>query len=115
MCYTLVVVLLRGFRAIDPGTWWFEASLIAISALFYSWFWTHGGQTLGMRVWRIRVVGRDGRKVGWGRAIARFFAAWLSALPVGLGYWWGLIDAQSRCWHDRMSHTLLVRVEPKSR
>ena len=112
MCFTLIVVLARGFRAIDPGTWWFEICLLGISVLFYCWFWTHGGQTLGMRAWRIRVVGRDGQEVGWGRAVGRFFAAWLSALPAGAGFWWSLIDPQRLCWHDRLSGTVLVRVGP---
>jgi len=113
-CFTLIAVLFRGFRPIEPATWWFDTSLIAISVVFYGWFWTHGGQTLGMRAWRIRVVGRDGGDVPWSRAIGRFFAAWLSALPVGLGYWWSLIDTENLCWHDRLSRTLLVRVVPKS-
>ncbi len=34
--------------------------LLAVIAGFYIYFWTHGGQTLGMRAWRIRVIGDDG-------------------------------------------------------
>jgi uncharacterized RDD family membrane protein YckC len=115
MCFTLIVVLIRGLRPIDPGTWWFEACLLGISVLFYGWFWTHGGQTLGMRAWRIRIVGRDCEQIGWDRAVGRFFAAWLSALPAGAGYWWSLFDPQRRCWHDRLSRTVLVRVTAKTR
>lgn len=110
MCFTLLVVLARGFRAIEPGTWWFEACIVAISVFFYAWFWTHGGQTVGMRAWRIRIIDRDGGEVRWSRAIARFFAAWLAALPAGLGFWWCLVDAQKLCWHDRLSRTRVVRV-----
>jgi uncharacterized RDD family membrane protein YckC len=109
LVFTLIVVLSRGARAVDPQTWWFEASLLVLVALFYLGFWTHGGQTLGMRAWRIRVVSNDGGPVSAARATARFFAAWLAALPVGLGYWWSLWDAQGLCWHDRLSRTRVIR------
>ena len=109
LVFTLIVVLARGARAIEPQTWWFDASLLAIVVLFSIGFWTHGGQTLGMRAWRIRVVSRDGGPVSRAQAIARFVAGWLSALPAGLGYWWSLWDAQGLCWHDRLSRTRVIR------
>jgi uncharacterized RDD family membrane protein YckC len=113
ICFTLIVVLVRGMQAIEPGTWWFGASLLVMTLLFYAWFWTHGGQTLGMRAWRIRVVSADGEAIGWQQACIRFLAAWLSALPAGLGYWWSLIDAEGLCWHDRLSGTRPVLVAAK--
>ena len=42
-----------GGREIGPGTLWFEASLVAVALLFCAGFWTRGGQTLGMRAWRM--------------------------------------------------------------
>lgn len=113
--FTLVVILLRGGREIGPGTLWFEGSLIGIALLFCTVFWTRGGQTLGMRAWRIRVIAADGGAVTWQRAVTRFFAGWLAALPAGLGYWWALFDAQRRCWHDRLSGTRVIRVLPHVR
>jgi uncharacterized RDD family membrane protein YckC len=115
MSCTMLVVLLRGLRAVDPGTGWFEALLVGVAALFYGWFWTHGGQTVGMRAWRIRVVGRNGAPVGWRTALVRFAAAWLSALPLGLGLWWVLVDPERRAWHDRLSGTAVVRVSEFAR
>jgi uncharacterized RDD family membrane protein YckC len=108
--FTLGAVLARGGREIPPGTIWFELSLVAIAFGFYAIFWTRGGQTLGMRAWRIRLVAAAGGDVGWGRASVRFFAAWLSALPAGLGYWWALFDRDRCCWHDRLSGTRVIRV-----
>jgi uncharacterized RDD family membrane protein YckC len=115
MSCTMLVVLLRGLRPVEPGTGWFEALLIGVAALFYSWFWTHGGQTVGMRAWRIRVVGHDGGPVGWATALVRFAAAWLSALPLGLGLWWVLVDRERRAWHDRLSGTAVVCVNEFAR
>ncbi|MEI6068427.1 MAG: RDD family protein, partial [Methylococcaceae bacterium] len=33
--------------------------LVIISFFFYGWFWTHGGQTLGLRAWKIKVLTLD--------------------------------------------------------
>lgn len=108
--FTWIMLLARGGAAIAPETAWYQAALVAISVLFYGWFWTHRGQTLGMRAWKIRVVRSDGAPLTWRDALQRYLAAWLSALPAGLGYLWGLFDADQLCWHDRLSKTCL-RVE----
>jgi uncharacterized RDD family membrane protein YckC len=110
--FTLVVVLING-GAIVPGSLWFRLAVVAIVALFFCGFWTHGGQTLGMRAWRVRVVGPDGAPPSWPRAALRFAAGLLALLPLGLGLWWGIFDAQRRGWHDRLTDTRVVRVPPR--
>jgi uncharacterized RDD family membrane protein YckC len=108
--FTLLAILARGGREIGPGTLWFEGCLVAIALVFCGVFWTRGGQTLGMKAWRIRLIAADGGAVTWRHAVTRFFAGWLAALPAGLGYWWAWLDRERRCWHDRMSGTRVVRV-----
>jgi uncharacterized RDD family membrane protein YckC len=112
--FTFTVVVLRG-REIEPGTPWLGTALLSIALAFYGWFWTRGGQTLGMQAWRIRVTSADGGPVRWPQAVLRFFAAWLSALPAGLGYVWMLFDNDKRAWHDRLSGTRTVRVRSEPR
>ena len=107
--FTLALIRLRGGRAIDPDTLWYRASLVAVAFAFCGAFWTRGGQTLGMRAWRIRVVAQDGRELTWPRAALRFAASWVALLPAGLGYWWALFDSERRCWHDRLSGTRVIR------
>ncbi|MDJ0739412.1 MAG: RDD family protein [Gammaproteobacteria bacterium] len=80
---------------------------------FFGWFWTHGGQTLGMRAWRLRLLGDDGAPVSWRQAVVRTAAAHLSLLAVGLGYLWVWIDRDRLAWHDRLSRTRLVMVEKR--
>jgi uncharacterized RDD family membrane protein YckC len=75
---------------------------------FYIYFWTHGGQTLGMRAWRFRVIRDDGENLNTGDALRRFGWAVLSLLPAGIGLWWSLIDRDGLAWHDRQSQTRLV-------
>jgi uncharacterized RDD family membrane protein YckC len=67
-----------------------------------------------MRAWRIRVGRAEGGTLTWRDAGARWLAAWLAALPAGLGFLWGLLDRDRLCWHDRLSGTRL-RVEKPGR
>jgi uncharacterized RDD family membrane protein YckC len=113
VCFTLLVLAVRLGTAVPPGSWWFLLCLVAIAAAFFCGFWVHGGQTLGMRAWRIRVVREDGRPLTWSRAALRFAAALVAALPAGLGLWWGVFDAGKRGWHDRWTGTRVVRAPVK--
>jgi uncharacterized RDD family membrane protein YckC len=106
--FTLAVFIVRGGRSVAPGTLWFQLSLAAVVVLFFTGFWVHGGQTLGMRAWRLRVVGVHGEPVRWPAALARFGAAILALLPAGLGFWWATFDVERRAWHDRLSGTRVL-------
>lgn len=76
---------------------------------FHAWFWTHGGQTLGMKSWRVRVVdGQTGQDPSLKQAVSRYLWAWVSAAAVGIGFLWQLFDADKLTWHDRLSGTRLV-------
>ncbi|RMG33376.1 MAG: RDD family protein [Gammaproteobacteria bacterium] len=91
------------------GTHWLlQVYLIAAPVAFYCWFWTHGGQTLGMRAWRLRLVAAEGATVSLRQALIRCAAALLSWLALGLGYLWVLVDPDRAAWHDRLSGTYLV-------
>ncbi|HEY2606686.1 RDD family protein [Paraburkholderia sp. RL18-103-BIB-C] len=103
-----------------------------VVGLYFVWFWTHGGQTLPMKTWRLRVVVADGSPLSAGRAIARYALAWLWFLPplalhplLGLrlpqtlviaGIWFvlwtatGLFGAQRRFLHDRLAGTRVIAV-----
>lgn len=66
--------------------------LFLVLGIYFVWFWTHGGQTLAMKTWKIRLTAIDGKPVKLWRAIARYLLAWLSILP-GLALAW-LLGAQ---------------------
>ncbi len=113
MVLTGIVIIARAGTGVEPGEPWFQALLMVGYWLYFAWSWTHGGQTVGMRAWRMRLVGPDGADVTWGQASSRFAAAWLSALVLGLGFWWGGFDREKLCWHDRLSRTELAS-KPKN-
>ena len=81
----------------------------AIAGVYAVLSWSRGGQTLGMRPWRMRVVGIDGPPAR-GALVRRFVVGTLSLLLGGLGFWWAWIDRDRLTWHDRASRTRVVRI-----
>ena len=81
--------------------------LAVISFSFYGWFWTHGGQTLGLRAWHIKVLTNDQKPISWIQAFFRFATAIVSWGFFGLGLLSILIDKKGRSWHDHLSKTAL--------
>jgi uncharacterized RDD family membrane protein YckC len=88
-----------------------QGFVLVFSAAYFVISWTRGGQTLGMRAWRLRVVNRDGDGVRWPLALLRFGTALVSLTAAGIGLVWALFDAEKRAWHDIAAKTLVVRLE----
>lgn len=90
------VVILRGGDAVNTGSVWFSGYLLTVSGAYYVYSLWRGGQTLGMRAWRLVLTDVNGRRVGPGRATLRYVVTTGIFLTLaGSGYWlfgpWGLI------------------------
>ena len=76
-------------------------------------YWTilhaHGRQTVGKMVIGAVVVQTNLRTIGYGRALGRFFAEALSAIPFNLGYLWAIWDPEKQTFHDKIASTLVIR------
>ncbi|MFT6033401.1 MAG: putative RDD family membrane protein YckC [Arenicella sp.] len=84
-------------------------NIICVSFFFYGWFWTHGGQTLGMKAWNLYLVQPNGKFIDWNTAFKRYLAAILSLAFVGLGFTWALLDSRKRTWHDILTNTQIIK------
>lgn len=85
-----------------------------IVIVFFGGFWRNGGQTLGMRAWRLTLFSTRSDKISWATVVLRLLVATLSIACLGAGYWWALIDAQRRTWHDMASATVVRYLPPAS-
>lgn len=113
MVGTALLLPLTGGEAVDNrNNVWYQLYLLAIIVAFFTGFWAHGGQTLGMRAWRIKLEREDGAALRWRDALLRLGACLLSWLPVGMGFLWAAVDQGGRTWHGRLSHTRMVLSEP---
>ncbi len=90
-----------------------QVALLAVTAGYFVLSWTRGGQTIGMRAWRIRLVDADGRSPDARRALLRFTVALPALAIAGAGLLWCLIDRDRRAWHDLAAGTRIVGV-PKA-
>ena len=104
---TLPFVALRGGEPVAPGDLTYGLTLLAIAWLFFACFWSFSGRTLGMQSWGLRLEDASGGRPGFIVATMRFFAAVLSWLPLGLGFWWQIRDPDNLAWHDRLTGTRL--------
>ncbi len=109
-----------------------EAWLFLAMGIYFVWFWTHGGQTLAMKTWHIRVVAADGRPITKQQAGLRYLLCWMFLLPtlalIGwIGFrgnevtgslilafafllppFWMKLDRDQQFLHDRILGTRLI-------
>ncbi|MGY1519534.1 RDD family protein [Luteimonas sp. A482] len=95
--------------------WLLWAVCWMVTGLYATLSWHRGGQTLGMRPWRLRVVSLQGGPPSRGAVWRRYAVGTLSLLAGGLGLWWAWLDRDRLAWHDRASGTRVVRVPKRER
>lgn len=112
-----------------------QAFLFVVLGIYFTWFWSHGGQTVAMKAWHVRLVDAAGRPVTQARALARYVLSWLWFLPALLAIWladlhgggviFGMLlagvlgfaclsflRADRQFWHDAVCGTRLVTWRP---
>lgn len=113
-----------------------QAFLFLVLGAYFVWFWSHGGQTLAMQTWHIRLLTKQGQPVTKARALCRYMLSWLWFLPaLATVYAAGLKSAaavfaavavgvltyaalsrlhpQRQYWHDAVCGTRLVNWQRK--
>ncbi|MCK5330925.1 MAG: RDD family protein [Candidatus Marinimicrobia bacterium] len=75
-------------------------------------FWNYKSATPGKIVLKMIIVdARTGRAPSKGQLIGRYFAYYLSLLPLGLGFLWIAWDKRKQGWHDKLAGTVVIRPE----
>lgn len=100
-----------GFAIVLPGPLLFLHVFLVVGAYFV-WYWRHGGQTLAMQTWRLRIVAGNGQPPELRRLMLRYFLSWPSLLLYGAGLLWALVDRERLFLHERLSDTRLICVPP---
>jgi uncharacterized RDD family membrane protein YckC len=138
---TFAVLPLSGGEAITPesqglGAYLYRGWLLAVAFGYFGVCWVRGGQTLGLRAWRIGLQSTDGSAVNWADAAVRFtigatlvlmgfIGLWslrdpgwslgdvpaaLMLLPAPVNLAWILIDPAGRSLQDLASAMRVVRI-----
>ena len=118
-------VFIRGALHLSGSPVIEQALLFLAGYAFFGWFWVHGGQTLGMRAWRLRLQRLDGSALRPMTALLRYAAGLLPVLcalygvkllgtvAVGiamLGYLPCVLDTRGRAFNDLVAGTQIVVV-----
>lgn len=75
--------------------WWYQPLQGIVVGAYFLVSWVRGGQTLGMRPWRIRVTDAAGMPVTWRRGAIRLA---VSALPLALLAIYPLVPLKIALW-----------------
>jgi uncharacterized RDD family membrane protein YckC len=111
------------------------AACFLVLGLYFVGTWTHGGQTLAMKTWHLRVATDTGAALPPWRALMRYLASWVWVLPPlafasaalprsttayfgALGAWVvlyalsALLHPRRQFWHDALCNTAIVLKPP---
>lgn len=96
-----------GFGIVLPG-WALISHIFVVLGAYFIWYWHHGGQTLAMQTWKIRLTTPNGSQPTLWRVLLRYVLAWPSLIYLGAGVFWALFDRDRQFLHDRLAGTRLV-------
>lgn len=129
---SVIELLVTHLLKLSVGSNTMPAIDFPVLATYFIWFWTHGGQTLPMRAWQLRLVSSHGLPVTLKQALIRFLLSWMWFLPPTLMIWlagwqdspriYGIVTLlwlgvyallaqlhpQKQFWHDEFSGTRLI-------
>jgi uncharacterized RDD family membrane protein YckC len=84
--------------------------VLVVAAGYYAYFWGTNGSTLGMSLFKLRVVdANSGQPIGIVRAIVRYVGFIVAAFPCWIGLIWAGFDPRAQGWHDKIASTVVVQ------
>ena len=109
-----VMVLVFGVRGftLDPDAHgWDLLAFVALAAAVIG-FWRYCGATPGKIAFGLKIVDAEsGLPPSLARLVLRFFAYFVSALPLYLGFLWAALDRRKQGWHDKIARTIVINSE----
>jgi uncharacterized RDD family membrane protein YckC len=97
---------------------WLPVIAAGIATLFAMTYhvacWRYTGSTLGKAVMGLKVVNHRGDYVSVPRGIVRFLGYSVSAVLLGAGFFWAIVDRRHRAWHDLLAGTRVVYLPSRS-
>ena len=83
---------------------------IAVGIGYWVYFWGTTGSTLGMRLFRLRVVdAQTGAPIGIARAIVRWLMTLVNSWACYIGWIWVAFDARKQGWHDKVANSVVLQ------
>lgn len=102
------------YQPMQKGVW-YQVGWLTSLAMFYWFFWYRGGQTVGMKTWRIQVVTLDGKSLSHWQCLVRIILGPFSLGLCAIGYFYALLDKEHLALHDRLSKTKVIALPKKEK
>lgn len=83
----LVVQILLTLINMRLPNWGHSLISFSVMGAYFSYCWTHGGQTLAQRTWRLKVMQTQGNTISYRQAWLRYILAYLGVIPAFLIAW----------------------------
>lgn len=111
----LTFFLYQWLKPILPPIWvdsiWFIFLFYeVIDYNYYTLFWVFGGQTIGKRVVRTKIVKTDGSKFTYRDAFIRYWVWMIGVSLLGIGYFWIAWQKNKQGWNDLAAKTYVVKI-----
>jgi uncharacterized RDD family membrane protein YckC len=93
----------------------FGSGLLALFWAAYQYLLVvYSGTTPGLRAMKLQLLRFDGSPAKRSLRRWRVICSWLSAMSLGMGYFWQFLDEDGLCWHERVTRTYLAstRTQP---
>lgn len=83
---------------------------IAVSIGYWVYFWGTTGQTLAMRIFKLRLVdAQTGAPIGMGRALVRWLMTIVNSMACYIGWIWVAFDPRKQGWHDKVANSVVLQ------
>jgi len=117
----LILIITMPFLLSVYGAGYFDSDKIIQGPLdfFVSWvfpaiavilFWIYKSATPGKMAISSKIVNaHTGEKPSVGQFVGRYFAYFISGIPLGLGIIWIAFDKRKQGWHDKLAGTVVIR------
>ncbi len=100
---TSIVIAFNGGQAFENPA--FLLVLYGVGFLFFSWFWRHGGQTLGMQAWRIKVISESNAPLTYKQCVQRYL---IGTFLFGITLVAALLRPSKQGFHDTGSKSKII-------
>lgn len=81
---------------------------LLLPQVYFILFWWLGGQTVGKAILGIKVIRAGGGPIRLSTALRRLLGYFIAMIPLGLGFFWALIDPRRQGWHDKLAQTYVI-------
>ena len=86
---------------------------ILLALIYFTYFWSNSsvwpGQTIGMKLFNLRVIKTDGSDLHIGGALLRYVGLLISVIVILIGLIWVGFDPNKQGWHDKIAGTYVVK------